>query len=190
MPEKTPFHGPEFSCPKMFSSDSWPLQDILLCHHGHVQMNLTIRSAPGHVESAQCREFYPNKDSVKDLDTFPYFENVEHLADSESQQPPPPLPRTQTNPSSGALQSDNIAEPWPNDAQDCLETNLQNNPYYPFAMHKEYNHIQCRIKKNGMKTYYDNVLKEENTTLHFPRFKDGNAIQKIVASMPNDQTLR
>jgi len=83
--------------------------------------------------------------------------------------------------------SDDIAETWERDAQGCLDTNQQNNPSYPFATPKEYIYIQWEIIKKSMKTYYDNVLKEENIALPFPSFEDGDRVQNHVATIPDDK---
>jgi len=194
MPVDTPIRCPECLCRKKFTTDSWWLKPIESHHPEHLQVarqkNLTIRSSPRCVEPAQHRVFNTNKNSLEDLDVLHYLEHLENVADSQSQSPLPPQLRTESFAGAGAPRSHYIAGPWERNTQSCLKTNLQYNPYYPFATREEYKYLQCGIQKKGMKTYSDNVLKEEDTALHFPSFKSEDGIQKLVASMPDDQALR
>jgi len=38
--------------------------------------------------------------------------------------------------------------------------------------------------------YYDNILKKENTTLCFRSFENGDGVQTLMASMPDEHALR
>jgi hypothetical protein len=92
-------------------------------------------------------------------------------------------------PGAGTPLINNIPQALVRDAQGFLDTLLQINPHYPFVTCEDYKYILCGMKKQGIKTYYDNVLKEDSTCLHFPRSKNGDGVQKLVASMPDDQAL-
>jgi len=59
---------------------------------------------------------------------FSYLELLEHVADWETQPPPPSLPQTDTYPSAVALLNDCIAEPWECDAYGLLEMNQKTIP--------------------------------------------------------------
>jgi len=193
MLEMTPFCCPKSSCQKKIISDSWQLKHVKLHHPEHLQVarqnNETIRSTPRRVEPAQCPEFNTSKDSAEHLDPFPYLKHCENIADKEFQPPPSQVGQTETYPGAGTPLSDVIAEPWECDAHGCVETNLQSNPYYPFAMREEYISIQCGINMKHMKTYHDNLRNEVNTFLCFPTSINGDGVQKLVASMPDVQAL-
>jgi len=192
-PEKSPFRCPQCSRHERFTSDSWRLKHINLHDPEHHQVEcqkiVTMHSIPHHVEPTQRHESNGTSDSVEKLDICSYLDHLEQISGSESQPPPPPLPQTEIYHGASALLCEYIAEPGEQDAQCCLETDVLNNPYYPFVTREEYKYIQCGIKKRGMKTYYDNVLKEANTALRIPSFRIGDGIKKLVASMPDDQAL-
>jgi hypothetical protein len=120
---------------------------------------------------------------------LPTAKNLQHIIDLESQPPPPSLSKTGTDHGPGAPQSEYVSEPLTHDTQGCLETNVHNDPYYPFATHEEYKYILCGNKEKGMMTYYDNVLKEEYTAQHVPNFQNRVCVQKLGAGMPDHQAL-
>jgi hypothetical protein len=45
------------------------------------------------------------------------------------------------------------------------------------------------MKKKGMYPYYENVLKGGNTDLHSATFQSRDGVQKVVASIPDEQSL-
>jgi hypothetical protein len=94
-----------------------------------------------------------------------------------------------TYPRTSSLLCDYIAEEWKPNAQGCLMSNVQYNPNSQFVTSEEYKYIQSWIEKIGTKTYYDNMLKEDYTTLCFPSFKNGDSVHKVVASMPRNSQM-
>jgi hypothetical protein len=73
----------------------------------------------------------------------------------------------ETFPDAGTLLSDYITDHRGREAPGYLQMNLQHNPYHPLATCEEYKYIQCPMIKKDMKSHYDNVLNEVNTTLGF-----------------------
>ena len=194
---------PDHRCGKKFELDTWRLNHIKKYHPdllpppttnffckrnpiGNLPQTQTSRRS---INSPRPREFNANKDPVEDLCAYPYIEHLENIEESTTDKTPPPQPWTETYPNAGAPLVDYIPQKSECDADGCLEDNLRNNPYYPFASQEEFCYVQCGIKKKGMKTYYDDVLREKNTGLHFPNFKNGDGVKKLVAAMPDDKAL-
>jgi hypothetical protein len=142
MPEKTPFHCTEFSLQQKVTSDSWWLSHIKLHHPKHLQVvrqkNLTVCSTPRRIEPTPCGEFNAIKDSGEELDPFPNLEYVENIATSDSQPQAPPLLRTEIYRAAATALMDYIPEQCARNVQGFLETNLHNNPFYPFGTREEY----------------------------------------------------
>jgi hypothetical protein len=92
-------------------------------------------------------------------------------------------------PGHGVTLIDCTAEPSERDAVGGLETHLQHNHYYPFAMRRKSKSMQCGIKKQGVKMYYDNMLKEKNAALQVRSFKMGDGVRNIMATVSADQAV-
>jgi hypothetical protein len=56
-------------------------------------------------------------------------------------------------------------------------------------MLEQYEYIQCGLKTYCINMYYGNVLMEEHTALHFPRFKNWDGMQRLVTGMRYDQDV-
>jgi len=150
---------------------------------------LTSCSAPRHVERARGSEFNTKEESAEDLNPFPYLEHIEIIANVESQPQPPTLSMTELYSGTGSPLRDYMAGWWESNPQGCLESNVQYNPYYPLVTHEEYQYIQWGINKKGMKLYYDNMMKEENTAQHLGSLKNMNGFQQLMASMRDTQVV-
>jgi hypothetical protein len=112
---------------------------------------------------------------IQNLDAVLYINLVESIADSTSHSLPLSLPPLAIYPGCGALLIDYIVEPLTRNSQGCHETNLSINSYYTFATFQEYKYALCGINKTGMKTYYDNILKEEYSDQGFPCIRTESA---------------
>jgi hypothetical protein len=141
----------------MVTSGSQRLKHMTLHHPEHIQIarqkTLTVPRVPQRFEPTQCREFNTYIVSFGDLDVFHNIEHVENNTDSESQPRPSTLPWKELYPGAGAPLIGCIAEPWERDSLSWLETNPQNNPYYPFATREDYKYIRCGMKMTSIKTY-------------------------------------
>jgi len=154
-----------------------PLLTLLNTFKSQARRIRLFAARPDGIEPAQRRNINANKDSVEQLNAFPYLKYSENIADSGSQPPPPHLLlRSETYPGAGAPLSDFIAGPWVRNALGCLETKLQNNPCYTYPTREEYKFIQCVVKEMGMKMYYDNMLKEGNTPQPLLSFTNGDGV--------------
>jgi hypothetical protein len=45
------------------------------------------------------------------------------------------------------------------------------------------------MRNESMKTYYDNMQKDDNTTLFFQSLKNGDGVQILMASIPDDHAV-
>jgi hypothetical protein len=192
-------HSPVFSCRMKFKSETWMLKHIRQTHPAYLKKQKTSLLKPydnlqrqagliqQRLKSAPGSEFNTNNYHVTVQSAYPSREHLEFLMET---QPEPILEaRIEIFPNAGAPLVGYQPQPWECDEDGNLEENLMNDPYFPFTTREEYKFVKRGIKKKGMKTYYDNVLKEENTGLRFPSFRNGGGIQRLVASIRDGKGL-
>jgi hypothetical protein len=121
---------------------------------------------------------------------FLWLKSLKNIIYPESPPTPAPMTRTDSFLGSGTPLSKYIAEYWECKAPGCLETNLQYNPSNLFATRKCYTCIPCETKNKVIKRYYKNMLMKKHARLRFQSFKTGDGLEQLVASMPDDQSLR
>jgi len=154
-----------------------------------MKKNLTMCSTPRLIEPTKHHEFNPDKDSVEDMDAFLYMKHVVNMVDSESQPLPPAPLLTETSWGAAVLQSDYNTVQWECDTQGCFVTINQYHVYYPFATGEEKIYIHYGVVMQGMMTYYDQWLQEANIALRFQSFKNGDGVNKLMGSLPDNQAL-